>query len=110
MPRSNPQPPAAHGLVRLLDSAMVWAVTGAVMTVARRPPWHAVGVVLMVLGLGVVGWVVRPLLRQQPPRQQTNGMFPHRSSRPGHRIPPRRQGGRHERVPARHRVRAAHHR
>jgi len=98
MPRSDPQPPAAHELAWLLHSAMVWALTGAVMTVARRPLWHAVGVVLMALGVGVAGWVLR-LLRQQPQRQQTNGIFPHRSSRPGHRVPERRQGGRHERVP-----------
>jgi hypothetical protein len=51
---------------------MAWALTGAVVTVDHRPLWYAVGVVLMVLGLGVVGWVVRGLLRQQPPRQRTD--------------------------------------
>ncbi len=106
MPASDPQPPDQRDTAWLLHSAMAWALTGAVMTMARRPLWHAVGVVLLVLGLGVVGWVLRRLLRRQPPRQQTNGIFPHRSSRPGHRVPERRQGGRHERVPARPR---AHH-
>jgi hypothetical protein len=88
---SNRQPPAEHELAWLLHSAVVWALTGALMTMARRPLWSAVGVVLTVLGLGVVVWVVR----RQPPRR--NGVFPHRSSRPAHAVPPPRRGGRHER-------------
>jgi hypothetical protein len=87
MPSSDRQPLAEPELAWLLHSAMVWALTGALMMMARRPLWSAVGVVLTVLGLGVVGWVVRRRQRQQPPRQQTNGIFPHRSNRPGHRVP-----------------------
>jgi hypothetical protein len=71
MPRFGPQPPDQRGAAWLLHSAMAWALTGAVMTVAHRPLWHAVGVVLLVLGLGVVGWVARGLLREQPLRQRT---------------------------------------
>jgi hypothetical protein len=108
MPSSDRQPLAEHELAWLLHSAMVWALTGALMTVARRPLWDTVGVVLMVLGIGVAGWVVRRRLRQQPPRQQTNGIFPRRPSRPGYMVPPRRQGGRHERAATRSRVWAAH--
>lgn len=37
---------------------MAWALTGGVVTVDHRPLWYAVGVALMVLGFGVVGWVV----------------------------------------------------
>ncbi len=88
---SDRQPLAEPELAWLLHSALVWALTGVLMTAARRPLWSAVGVVLTVLGLGVAGWVVRRL-RQQPPRQQTRGIFPRRSSRPGHRVPPGRQG------------------
>jgi hypothetical protein len=97
MPSSDPHPPAEPELAWLLHSALVWALTGALLTMARRPLWSAVGVVLTALGLGMTGWVVRR--RQQPPRQQPNGIVPHRS-RPGHGSP-RRQGGRHERVPTR---------
>jgi hypothetical protein len=71
MPTSNPQPPDQRDTAWLLHSAMAWALTGAVMTMARRPLWHAVGMVLLVLGLGVVGWVVRRLLREQPLGQRT---------------------------------------
>jgi hypothetical protein len=99
MPSSDRQPLAEPELAWLLHSALVWALTGALMMMARRPLWSAVGVVLTVLGLGMTGWMVRRRPRQQPPRQQTNGIFPHRSNRPGHRVPPGRQGGRHERVP-----------
>jgi hypothetical protein len=88
MPSSDRQPLAEPELAWLLHSAMVWALTGVLMMMARRPLWAAVGVVLTVLGLGVVGWMVRRRPRQQPPRQQTNGIFPHRSNRPGHRVPP----------------------
>ena len=98
MRSSDPHPPAEPELAWLLHSALVWTLTGALLTMARRPLWSAVGVVLTVLGLGMTGWVVRR--RQQPPRQQPNGIVPHRSSRPG-QGPPRRQGGRHERVPTR---------
>ena len=99
MPSSDRQPLAEPELAWLLHSAMVWALTGVLMMMARRPLWAAVGVVLTVLGLGVAGWMVRRRPRQQPPRQQTNGIAPDRSNRPGHRVPPGRQGGRHERVP-----------
>ena len=108
MTNSDRQPPAEPELAWLLHSAMVWALTGALITLARRPPWHAVGMVLTVLGIGVAGWVVRRRLRGQAPRQQTNGIFPYRLSRPSHKVPLRRQGGRHERVPARPRVWAVH--
>jgi hypothetical protein len=87
MPSSDRQPLAEPELAWLLHSALVWALTGVLMTAARRPLWSAVGVVLTVLGLGVAGWVVRRR-RRQLPRQQTRGIFPRRSSRPGHRIPP----------------------
>jgi hypothetical protein len=87
MPSSDRQPLAEPELVWLVHSAMVWALTGVLMMMARRPLWAAVGVVLTVLGLGVVGWMVRRRLRQQPPRQQTNGIAPDRSIRPGHRAP-----------------------
>jgi hypothetical protein len=80
---SDRQPLAEPELAWLLHGAVVWAVTGALMMMARRPLWSAVGVVLTVLGLGVVVWVVR---RRQPPRR--NGVFPHRSSRLGHGVPP----------------------
>jgi hypothetical protein len=76
MPSSDPQPPAEPELVWLLHSTLVWALTGALMTIARRPAWSAIGVVLTVLGLGVAGWVVRRLLHQRPPRQPTNRVFP----------------------------------
>jgi len=82
MPTSDPQPPDQRDTAWLLHSAMVWALTGAVMTVAHRPLWHAVGVVLMVLGLGVVGWVVRRLLRQQPPPQRTQAEVTRRAGSP----------------------------
>ena len=98
MPSSDTHPPAEPELAWLLHSALVWALTGALLTMARRPLWSAVGVVLTVLGLGMTGWVVRR--RQQPPRQKPNGIVPRRSSRPGHGSP-RRQGGRHVRVPTR---------
>ncbi len=55
MLRSDPQPPDQRDTAWLLQSAIARALTGAVMTVAHRPLWHAVGVVLMVLGFGVVG-------------------------------------------------------
>ena len=71
MPSSDPHPPAEPELAWLLHSALVWALTGALLTMARRPLWSAVGVVLTVLGLGMTGWVVRR--RQQPPRQQRTG-------------------------------------
>jgi hypothetical protein len=61
---------------------MAWALTGAVVTVDHRPLWYAVGVVLMVLGLDVVGWVVRGLLRQQPPRQRTQAEVTGRTGSP----------------------------
>jgi hypothetical protein len=91
MPRSNQQPPDQRDKALLLHSGMAWALSGAVMTVAHRPLWHGVGVVLMVLGFGVVGWVVRRLLRRQPPRQQhqAEGMGRTGSPHPG------RRGGRH---------------
>lgn len=108
MTSSDRQPLAEPELAWLLHSAMVWALTGALITLARRPLWDAVGMVLTVLGIGVAGWVVRRRLHRQPPRQQTNGIFPYRPSRPSHNVPPRRQGGRHERVPARPRAWAAH--
>jgi CHASE2 domain-containing sensor protein len=88
MPSSDPQPPAEPELAWLLHSALVWAVTGALMTMARRPLWSAVGVVLTMLGIGVAGWVVRRRLHQQPPRQPTNGSFRYLSTRAGHRGPP----------------------
>ena len=50
MPRSDPHPPAEPELAWLLHSALVWALTGALLTMARRPLWSAVGVVLTVLG------------------------------------------------------------
>jgi hypothetical protein len=87
MPSSDRQPLAEHELAWLLQSALAWVLTGALMTMARRPLWSAVGVVLTVLGLGVIGWVVRRR-RQQPPRQQPNRIVPHHSSSPGHRVPP----------------------
>jgi hypothetical protein len=87
MPSSDRQPLTEPELTWLLHSALAWALTGALMMMARRPLWSAVGGVLTVLGLGVV-WMVRRRPRQQPPRQQTNGIFPHRSNRPGHRGPP----------------------
>ena len=59
MPSSDPHPPAEPELAWLLHSALVWALTGALLTMARRPLWSAVGVVLTVLGLGMTGWVVR---------------------------------------------------
>ncbi len=91
MPRSDPQPPDERDTAWLLHSAMAWALSGAVMTVAHRPLWHGVGVVLMVLGLGVVGWVVRRLLRQQPPRQRTHAEVKGRTGSPRHerRVSPR---------------------
>jgi hypothetical protein len=72
MPTSDPQPPDPRDTAWLLHSAMAWALSGAVMTIARRPLWHGVGVVLLVLGFGVVGWIVRRLLRQQPPPRWTD--------------------------------------
>jgi hypothetical protein len=87
MPSSDRQPLTEPELAWLLHSALVWALTGVLMTAARRPLWAAVGVVLTVLGLGVAGWVVRGRLRQQPPRQEANGILPRRSNRPGHRAP-----------------------
>ena len=63
MPRPDPQPPDERDTAWLLQSGMAWALTGAVMAVEHRPLWDAVGVVLLVLGFGVVGWVVRGLLR-----------------------------------------------
>ncbi len=102
MPRSDPQPPDERDTAWLLHSAMAWALSGAVMTVAHRPLWHGVGVVLMVLGLGVVGWVVRRLLRQQPPRQRTHAEVKGRTGSPRHerRVSPRlgRRVGRHRGV------------
>src|SRR4029453_16624778 len=98
MPSSDPHPPAEPELAWLLHSALVWALTGALLTMARRPLWSAVGVVLTVLGLGMTGWVVGR--GQEPPRQKPNGVVPQPSSRPRQRSP-RRQGGRHERVPTR---------
>ena len=98
MPSSDPHPPAEPELAWLLHSALVWALTGALLTMARRPLWSAVGVVLTVLGLGMTGWVVRR--RQQPSRQKPNGIS--RIAAAGQvRGLPRRQGGRHERVPTR---------
>jgi hypothetical protein len=83
MPRPDPQPPDQRDTAWLLHSGMAWALTGAVVTVAHRPLWYAVGVVLMVLGFGVVGWVVRGLLRQQPPRQRTQAEVTGRAGSPG---------------------------
>ena len=92
---SDPQPPAQRDTAWLLHSAMVWALTGAVMTAAGRPLWHGVGVVLMVLGFGVVGWVVRRLPRGQPPPQ------PIHAEETGDGEPRAgRRGGRHRRVGA----------
>jgi hypothetical protein len=87
MLRSDPQPPDQRDTAWLLHSAMAWALTGAVMTVARRPLWHGVGVVLLVLGFGVVGWVVRRLPRRQPPPQRTQAEGTGRTGgpRPGRR-------------------------
>jgi hypothetical protein len=96
MPSSDRQPLAEHELAWLLHSAMVWALTGALMTVARRPLWDTVGVVLMVLGIGVAGWVVRRRLRQQPPRQRTDAEGSRRTGGPGLE----RWASRHRRVPA----------
>ncbi len=96
MPRSDPQPPDQRDTAWLLHSAMAWALTGAVMAVDHRPLWHAVGVVLLVLGLGVVGWVVRGLLRQQPLRQPTQAEGTGRAGRPR----PGRRASHHRRVRA----------
>ncbi len=82
MLRFDPQPPDQRDTVWLLHSAMAWALSGAVMTVARSPLWHGVGVVLLVLGFGVVGWVVRGLLRQQPPPQRTHAGVTGRTGSP----------------------------
>jgi hypothetical protein len=99
MPSSDRQPLAEPELAWLLHSAMVWALTGALMMMARRPLWSAVGVVLTVLGLGVVGWVVRR--RQQPPRQQPNRISRIAAASQATGSPRGRQRGPHERVPTR---------
>jgi hypothetical protein len=96
MPRSDPQPPDQRDTAWLLHSAMAWALTGAVMTVARRPLWHGVGVVLMVLGFGVAGWVVRRLPRGQPPPQRTQAEGTERTGSPR----AGRRGSRHRGVGA----------
>jgi hypothetical protein len=83
MPRPDPQPPDQRDTAWLLHSGMAWALTGAVVTVDHRPLWYAVGVVLMVLGFGVVGWVVRGLLGQQPLRQRTQAEVTGRAGSPG---------------------------
>jgi hypothetical protein len=98
MPSSDPHSPAEPELAWLLHSALVWALTGALLTMARRPPWSAVGVVLTVLGLGMTGWVVRR--RQRPQRQKPNGDRPASQQQARSRVtPPSR--GRHERAPTR---------
>jgi hypothetical protein len=107
MPSSDPQPLAERELAWWLHSAIAWTVTGALMLVARRPLWDAVGVVLMALGLGLIGWVVQRR-RHQPPRQLANWILRYRSASSGSEVPPRRGGGRHARAPARPRLRAAH--
>jgi hypothetical protein len=57
MPRPDPQPPDQRDTAWLLQTAMAWALTGAVMTVEHRPLWHGVGVVLLVGGLAwSAGW------------------------------------------------------
>jgi hypothetical protein len=101
MPSSDRQPLAEPELAWLLHSAMVWALTGALMMMARRPLWSAVGVVLTVLGLGVVGWMVRRRPRQQPPRQQPNRISRIAAAGQATGSPRGRQRGRHERVPTR---------
>jgi hypothetical protein len=74
---------SAQGVAPLLYRPdLAWALTGAVMTVAHRPLWYAVGVVLMVLGFGVVGWVARGLLGQQPLRQRTQAEVTGRTGSP----------------------------
>ena len=108
MPSSDRQPLAEPELAWLLHSALVWALTGVLMTAARRPLWSAVGVVLTVLGLGVAGWVVRRR-RRQLPRQQTRGIFPVAAAGQVTGFPPAVKG-RHERVPTRPRGWAAAHR
>lgn len=105
MPSSDPQPLAERELAWLLHSAVAWTLTGALMLVARRPLWDAVGVVLMALGTGLMGWVVQRR-RQQPPRQLANWVSRYRNAKL--QGPPRREGGRHERVPSRPRLRAVH--
>jgi hypothetical protein len=94
MPSSDPHPMAERELAWLLHSGVAWALTGALILVAGKPLGDAVGVVLLVLGLGLIGWVLQR--RHQPPRQLANWIFQHRSAKP--QGPPRRQGGRHERV------------
>jgi hypothetical protein len=107
MPSSDPQPLAERELAWLLHSGVVWAITGALMTAVGRPLGGAVGVVLMALGLGLICWVVQRR-RHQPPRQLANWIFPHRSARSGSEVPRCREAGRHQRIPARPRLRAAH--
>jgi hypothetical protein len=97
---SDRQPLAEPELAWLLHSALVWAVTGVLMTAARRPLWSAVGMVLTVLGLGVAGWVVRRRLRQQLPRQRRAGSSPVAAAGQVTGFP-RAVKGRHERVPTR---------
>jgi hypothetical protein len=107
MASSDPQPSAERELAWLLHSGVAWTITGALMAAAHRPLGDAVGVVLMALGLGLIGWLVQRR-RHQPPRQLANWILPHRSARSGSGVPRRREAGRHERIPARPRLRAAH--
>jgi hypothetical protein len=95
MPSSDPHPLAERELAWLLHSAVAWALTGALILVADRPLWDAVGVVLLALGLGLIGWVLQRR-RHQSPRQLANWIFRYLSAKP--QGPPRREGGRHERV------------
>lgn len=92
MPSSDPHPLAERELAWLLHSGVAWALTGALILVAGRPLGDAVGVVLLALGLGLIGWVLQRR-RHQPPRQLANWIFQHRSAKP--QGPSRRQGGRH---------------
>lgn len=95
MPSSDPHPLAERELAWLLHSAIAWALTGALILVAGRPLWDAVGVVLLALGLGLIAWVLQRR-RHQSPRQLANWIFQYRSAKP-QGLPPR-EGGRHARV------------
>jgi hypothetical protein len=101
MPSSDRQPLAEPELAWLLHSAMVWAVTGALMMMARRPLWSAVGVVLTVLGLGVAGWMVRRAAAPPTATAADERDLPASQQQARPPGPPGRQEGRHERVPTR---------